>query len=447
MKRHPQERSFGQAAHPQSGQILPVIACVLIAMVAILGLVIDAGMIQANRRHAQRAADAAAQAGARWLLSGTNAANRLAAISAAQLYAAQNLILANNVSVEIPPTSSHYFNGSNGYVRVLVTRPVNTTFMRLFLRLPTANVAAYATAAAVPVPIPVTILALDPTGRASLKISGGGTLRVVGGAVQVDSGNAQALSLDGGAELQADEINVVGGANNPDQVQGPLNTGAPYYPDPFIAKDPPVFIDHNTVRYGDGATTSNGQHGSWNNPNTYNINGGNHTLDPGIYYGGIKITGGNVTMRPGRYVMAGGGFSVSGNGTSVSGTDLFIYNTNDPFDPKGQGAFGDISLTGAANLQAPNTGADAYYKGLLFFNDRDPLNTTTVKLAGQTVSGNDSPLVGFVYSVNGQVQITGGAGSAGLGVVAWNISISGGGTLGVTDPTRIPDDRAVRLVE
>ncbi|MBM3888800.1 MAG: hypothetical protein FJ388_06695, partial [Verrucomicrobia bacterium] len=45
----------------RAGQTLPTVAITLLVMIAILGLVIDVGLIDMNRRHAQRAADSAAQ--------------------------------------------------------------------------------------------------------------------------------------------------------------------------------------------------------------------------------------------------------------------------------------------------------------------------------------------------------------------------------------------------
>lgn len=57
-------------ADHRSGQMLTVVAVFLIAMLGVLGLVTDTGIVEANRRHAQRAADAAAQAGAREMLFG-----------------------------------------------------------------------------------------------------------------------------------------------------------------------------------------------------------------------------------------------------------------------------------------------------------------------------------------------------------------------------------------
>ncbi|MBI5395826.1 MAG: hypothetical protein HZA91_11055 [Verrucomicrobia bacterium] len=432
----------------RSGQMLVVAACLMVAMISFLGLVTDVGLIECNRRHAQRAADAAAQAGARELLAGASSTHTANALSAAQNYAFQNAILAGNVTVELPPTTSAYFNGSNRFVRVHVVRPTNTTFMRLFLRLRTANVTASATAGSVPNPIPITILALDPSASAALKVSGGGTLRIVGGSVYVDSNSDVAASIDGACTVVATEFDTVGGVDHPDQIEGTVATGVGVEPDPFASKVAPVIVNSSTVSYPDGTTgsTSPSSGGTATKPASKMVSG-DTTLYPGIYWGGIKITGGNVTLMPGRYIMAGGGFSVSGSGTGITGTDVFFYNTQDPYKTTGAGAFADINLTGGANLLAPTLEADGYYKGFLFFNDRNPANNTVIKLAGQIAVGDSAPLKGYLYTANGSVDISGGSGSAGLGVVANTIKVTGGATLGAIDRNRIPSIPIVRLVE
>ncbi|MBI5395824.1 MAG: hypothetical protein HZA91_11045 [Verrucomicrobia bacterium] len=432
----------------KSGQMVVAAACLMLAMIAVLGLVTDVGLLECSRLHAQRAADAAAQAGARELLMATGGIYDENAVSAAQTYALKNAILSSNVTVELPPTTSAHFNSSNRYVRVHVKLPTRTTFMRLFLRLPVVNVAAAATAGAVPSPIPVTILTSSPHAPAALKVSGGGTLRIVGGSVYVNSDDAQAASIDGSSTVEATEFDVVGGVDHPDQIQGTVLTGMLAESDPFAQRVAPEFVDASAVRYPDGTMgyISPTSGGTASKPASKSVSS-DTTLYPGIYYGGIKITGGNVTLMPGRYIMAGGGFSVSGSGTGISGTDVFFYNTQDPYRTTAAGAFADISLTGGANLFAPTAAIDSYYKGFLFFNDRNPDNTSTIKLAGQMAVGDSAPLKGYIYSANGDVQITGGAGSAGLGVVAKTVTITGGGTLGAIDKTRIPNMNIVRLVE
>lgn len=430
----------------QSGQMLVVVAVVMMTLLAIAGLVTDSGLVQCNRRHAQRAADAAAQAGARRLLAGQNQTSVASAISSATFYAEQNMIAANNISVEIPPSTSHHFNGSNNYCRVRVIRPVNTTFMRLFLNLKTVQVAAYATAGIVREPVPATVMALDPATSPGLKVSGNGTLRIFGGSVYVDSAAGVATSIDGGSYIQAPEVNVVGGVDNPQGVIGTLNTGMPVEPDPFATVDWPEIISSSQVELADGRriNTSPNTGGTSTKPANKLVNS-DMTLSPGIYWGGLKITGGTVTMLPGIYYIAGGGFEVSGQASLTSnGEEVMIYNASNPYKLTGHGAPASIDLTGGGtlNLIAPSSGP---YKGFLLVND--DTNSSVIKMAGQAVVGSEMPIKGYVYNPNGELQISGGAGSAGLGAVCRTIKISGGATLGVLDKNHIPAVPVVRLVE
>ena len=79
-------------------------AVFLIALMGILGLIGDGGMVAANRRHAQRAADAAAQAGAVEFLKGFSAIEQDSARAGALEVALMNgTDSADHVVVEIPP--------------------------------------------------------------------------------------------------------------------------------------------------------------------------------------------------------------------------------------------------------------------------------------------------------------------------------------------------------
>jgi uncharacterized membrane protein len=132
----------------RSGQVLAVVAILIMTLLAIVGLVVDSGMVQSARRQARRAADSAAQAGAFALLSGTNAAQRANAVAAATQYAGLNGVSTNGyVVAQAPPeaSSNSAFVGSNGYIFVQVTVPVNTTFLRLLMTQRTVNVTASAT--------------------------------------------------------------------------------------------------------------------------------------------------------------------------------------------------------------------------------------------------------------------------------------------------------------
>jgi Tfp pilus assembly protein PilX len=119
------------------------------------------------------------------------------------------------------------------------------------------------------------------------------------------------------------------------------------------------------------------------------IRSGTVTLNPGTYYGGICIGGpasnecggkiggscatnsggtANVTLNPGTYIMAGGGFFACGSST-LSAPNVMIYNTQDPTNTAGSGAFEQLQIdtTGSVVLGPQSTGA---YQGLTYFQDR-----------------------------------------------------------------------------
>ncbi|MBM3888417.1 MAG: hypothetical protein FJ388_04750 [Verrucomicrobia bacterium] len=439
-----------------SGQMLTILAIMLVAILAILGLVVDVGLLEANRRHAQRAADAAAQAGARELLNGASAAEQASARAAALNLAGINgSATNNNVLIEIPPaaTSGSAYAGSNSYVRVEVTRPVDPTFIRLLLLLDLVNVRATATAGVRPRPITAAVWTLDPNDRAALKVSGQGQMWVRRGTIQVDSNDPRAVTIAGGGTIVADVLGVTGGVDNPEAVQGTVITGLPPGGDPFATMQLPQITSKDGAVSGDGASigTSPDSEGTAKKPAVTSPNGVK-TLRPGVYWGGIVVNANaTITLSPGLYIMAGGGFSVTGSDSNVAGTGVVIYNTNDPYAKGGAAAVADCNWTGGTlNLVAPteaqagSTPGLSLYKGFLIINDR--ASTTTTKIAGQSALGGETPLRGYIYSPNGTVAIRGGSGSAGLGVVAGTISITGGGTFGV-DNQVIPDVATVTLVE
>jgi len=58
------------------------------------------------------------------------------------------------------------------------------------------------------------------------------------------------------------------------------------------------------------------------------ITSGAWTICPGIYAGGITISGGSVTLASGIYYLQGGGFSVTGSGSVDGSAGVMLYNTS-----------------------------------------------------------------------------------------------------------------------
>src|SRR5437867_5669258 len=101
------------------GAILPLVAIVLVGLMGLLALAVDGGSIQRQRRLAQNAADAAAQAGAMEIYrTHTDTATVFAA---ARDEAARNGFTTGSGGVRViasTPTSPDHFTGS-GYVKVV----------------------------------------------------------------------------------------------------------------------------------------------------------------------------------------------------------------------------------------------------------------------------------------------------------------------------------------
>src|SRR5262249_7603204 len=89
-------------------------------------------------------------------------------------------------------------------VHVLISRPVNNTFMRILGASATGTIKAAATAAIMKVTNPIPIVVLHPTMAGAFSASGGGgaapNIKICGGppkSIQVNSNNAAAVSVGG----------------------------------------------------------------------------------------------------------------------------------------------------------------------------------------------------------------------------------------------------------
>jgi hypothetical protein len=235
------------------------------------------------------------------------------------------------------------------------------------------------------------ILLLDPKSKGALTASGNAGVNVTGGgAIVVDSSSAQAVIASGNSVVSAAEIDAAGtSASGKAAFVGPIDTGEQPVADPFASLSaPPV---PSTVR-----STS-----------TLNVNS-SMTLLPGLYIGGIQISGhANVILAPGLYYLQGGGFTVSGQATVTdNGQGVMIYNApsknSDGITINGQAS---VSLSGLTASQLANLGLTgsqyAGYQGLAIFQDRN-------SQAALTVSGNGSlNITGTVYAAGATVNLSG----------------------------------------
>jgi hypothetical protein len=83
----------------------------------------------------------------------------------------------------------------------------------------------------------------------------------------------------------------------------------------------------------------------------------------------------SATLSPGIYIMAGGGFRVCG-ASNLSAPNVLIYNTNDPSQTTGSGAFDQFELNTTGNVSlGPQTSGP--YEGLTYWQDKNLALDTT----------------------------------------------------------------------
>jgi Flp pilus assembly protein TadG len=121
------------APQRERGQILVIFALALIVIIGMVGLVLDAGSVFAQRRAEQNAADLASIAGANaYMNSGGSVAARTAAAQSAAIAAATRNGYTNGVNgASVPPPTVELLQ-TGARVRVDITAPHGNTFARVY---------------------------------------------------------------------------------------------------------------------------------------------------------------------------------------------------------------------------------------------------------------------------------------------------------------------------
>ena len=312
----------------ERGQILLLAAMFMTIFIGLVGLVVDAGFLYAQRRQAQNGADAAALAGAQRLWEGGSSAD---ATSAAFSYANDNGYDSSQTQVNLLPA------GSPTAVEVIVEEEPTSFFIHAILP-GSSTVRARAVADTVEIPAEYGLLILgegscgrgqsegyDQTGRADLIIEDGGAM--------INTECADALRKRGSSNFIADGgIDVTGGADigGSGVVEPNPRDYVPWQTDdPLAALEPPT-----------PGAPADGSTGTAASPDTLRINSpGNYTLAAGTYYGGVRINCSNctVTLESGIHIMAGGGFTLAGSPVirddGGDGVLLYVTDCNGPNDP------------------------------------------------------------------------------------------------------------------
>lgn len=421
----------------QRGQALAIFALSFSVVLMAAALAFDVGSVLLERRDEQNAADAAAMAGARYVIDDRSRASQAARdIAQANGFAAPDQV----VVVNIPPREGHFAGFRDAVeVKIADTRPSIFAGIAGILDWP---VSARAVAAQLNgVGGPWAFLALHPTACPGVLVSGNGDITAYG-SIQVDS---DCVEVDGGAlkrsgngtitvHAEGAACNVHGEIKNdgkPENLDCTQVEGAGVIGDPLAGiGDPTMPALAKAPLQVAGSPTSipamcpgSSKPATSTSPGTcrFNTKAMESTawrLYPGLYPGGLVLQYGTFYLEPGIYWIGGGGLTMVGGGASVhsveagtttDGGGVLFFNTQLPGS-----AIKPIDLGGAdANvylepLDAPESTAEARFNHIVIYQDRDfPIEGDDVVING---SDSDMSVRGLIYVPTGDVKVNGSAG-------------------------------------
>ena len=307
------------------GYVLIFTAVLAIFLIAFMGLAIDVGYMGYQRARIQLAADGAASAaGTEAGLGSTSTVVTTAGKRGAALNGFTDGAGGVTVTINNPPTSGDFVNNT-GYYEAIVSQSSGTFFMRM-MNFPTLNISARAVSSKATgsnsqsTPC---IYVLDGTMTNALTITGTVTVNVC--AIQVNSNATSAMKQTGSAVTTASYINLVGSGytkTGSGTITPTPSTNQASISDPLSTRAAPTYTA--TCDYTNYSTSSA------------------VTLNPGVYCGGISITGSNnTTFNAGTYILLGGGFNSSSSGT-MTGTGVTFYLTKNA-----SYSYGGVSISGS----------------------------------------------------------------------------------------------------
>ena len=427
-------------------------------------------MMLVERRDQQNAADAAALAGARYVLT-----DEVQAEAAARQIAITNGFddadASEVVNVYIPPIHGRYV-ALPGFIEVQIEGIRPSVFGGIIGRAEWP-VGAYAVATnSQNLTFPFSMLALDPTACKAIHVAGTGVVEAYAN-IQSNSSGADCdgigFSRTGGSTIDviADAATCRSVGDIQDQGSGSMTCLAAgnsfALPDPLRNLPAPAQPSLPTTamvqeghtkaipEFCPGATpASKAPSLTQAKPCDVGGNGGAYNgldwiLYPGLYPNGIDVTNdATAYLMPGIYWLGGGGLEVKGGGSLISigtnadgtpnvaggfGGGVLLYNSKLPAIPGGE-----IHLNGSGatmKLKAFNVAAGDpldIYNDIVIFQDRTV--ETPVTLNG---SASGTEVAGVIYVPEGQVKLNGNGGSLTTDqIIAGTYDINGnGGTIKV----------------
>lgn len=333
---------FKKLCSNDAGAILAPLAMLMPVLFGIVGLGIDLGSWYNAKRQVQAAADAAARAGALELVREN--ASSIAKQAAVEDAAAFGFVQ-DDIQVSLPPQSGGY-RGDESAVEVVIRHEPQSFFSKHVLK---SEVMVEGRAVGKAVASDICVWALEKE-EPGFEIVGTADVQLDCG-IQVNSKHETAFGQVGSSCVIATSINVVGGVSGDCVTPLPM-TGVAAAADPLKDLDPPDQAQSGCTHANEVKIVNS------------------TTLSPGVYCGGIRISGNaDVTFEPGLYVLKSGTFKAAGQ-ASLAGSGITFFLTDDA----------NLDITAAAiDFSAPESGE---MKDILFFQDRLDTSTIINKVAG-----------------------------------------------------------------
>lgn len=383
------------------GSVAIQIGLMLTIIVGMGALGVEITFLMYKHRQMQSAADSAALGAATALATGHPADHVLEARAIAASLGFVHGVDSTTVAVNRPPLTGVH-TADAAAVEVIVSQPQFLTMVGLF-REGLFSVGAHAVAV-----LGGTgnfcVLELNTGTATGVSMSNGAVVNLALCGLAANSTGSAALSVIGGATLNAKSVSVSGNVSvtNGGKINATdgVKTYQPNVPDPYAGVARPSFSGCKFSNKSLGHSSST------------------QYLSPGVYCNGLAMTNDAVVvMNPGVYIIDRGTFQVGG-AVRLTGTGVTIVLT------KSTGSnYAVVSIGNGANvtLSAPTTGATA---GLVFFGDRNaPLSKTSNFGGGATVN-----ITGAIYMPTQTVTFSNGIAnpSGCTQLIAGKIQFSGG---------------------
>jgi Flp pilus assembly protein TadG len=346
------------------GNITMMLALSMPALLGAVGLTSDFAIQSMKFSSLQSAADAAALSAAKEMsVSSSTDANVISA--------AKNYVIEELRGKEDSATTDVLIDRNAGSVTVKVTEVWAPLFAH-YLQADVTPIIATSTAKLAG-STNICVLALTPAGKGGIILTNNSTVEAGGCGLYSNSKDAAGIYAGDSSKIDSPLVCSVGGVVNKGGIStSAILTDCPVTPDPLAARPAPSFgtsCDFTSKKVASGTAT----------------------LSPGVYCGGLDISGTAVVdLQPGTYVIKNGLLRVRQSAT-LRGKNVGFYMT---------GFLSFIFFTDDASIDL--SGAESGdMAGLLFFEDR---NASTLNIHDISAAHADN-LTGTIYLPKGNLFV------------------------------------------